>query len=727
MRWSGIPLILLAAIAVVVLILTILEQRGEISTTDETPQQEAGRPTQETLANSPKFTPPPVHIPTVPTERHQEILSDGWLFTKGEAHLAKEPITVDPPWERVSVPHSWNVADGSDGGTYYRGIGWYRRWVDIPISEQGRSVILHFAGANIVTTVYINGEWAGEHAGGFGAFAFDITPQIRFGTPNLIAVKVNNAERLNVPPIYADFTFSGGLYRPVTVITASPLHLNLTTDGWNGVHYHQRKVTAEVAEIDCEIAVRNDTSSAASAQVVVGIRDAAGTVVATAQAPISVEARRSATITIPVKIERPRRWHGKQDPHLYDTVVQVRSGPVVIDQVNGTVGLRSFRMDPAQGFFLNDQPYDLHGVGLHQDRLGKGWIVSSEDRREDLALLQELGATFVRLAHYQHPQEAYGLMDRAGIVVWAELPVLMQAGRDKKFGDSARSQLRELIRQNAHHPSIVCWGLFNEIGSQPEDVAIISDLHTLAKQLDPLRPTTAATYAADAAEVNFVTDIISFNKYFGWFLPNINAFGPWADNIHKKYPERAVGITEYGAGGSIRRHEEEPQAPIPGLGKMLPGSHSENYHTLFHETVWPQLASRPFLWCKSAWVLCDFTSDQQNTGDAPGYTDMGLVTGDRKVRKDAFFYYKTQWSDQPVLHIANRRFTKRRATIDITVYANVDGVALRLNGILLPAVKADGGVFRWRNVTLQAGENRVEARGQRGDQIVRDEVRWLTE
>jgi beta-galactosidase len=666
----------------------------------------------------------PVFIADRPVQRVVHVLGDGWLFSKGDHRLAKEPVSDPSSWERVAVPHSWNVADGADGGGYYRGPAWYRTWVDIPESERGKSIHLKFLGSNIITTVYVNGEWVGEHAGGFGAFAFEITPQVRFGSPNLIAVRVTNADNLEVYPVRAEFTFSGGIYRPVALITSCPLHLDLTTDGANGVVFHQRKVAADAAEIDAEVTVRNDATVAAAGRVVVGIRDRDGTLVASAQVDVAVDARRHATITVPLRIERPHRWHGVQNPYLYTTTVQVRSGEVVVDEMGGQIGLRSFRMDPARGFLLNDQPYDLHGVCLHQDRLGKGWIVSDEDRQEDVALLRELGATFVRLVHYQHAQETYDLLDRAGIVAWTELPILMQTGHTKPYADSAHRQLRELIRQNANHPSIVCWGLFNEIAGRPEDVALIKDLDQVAQKLDPYRPTTAATFAADTAEINHVTQVVSFNKYFGWYLPGLDAFGPWADKFHARYPDRAVGITEYGAGGSIRQHEEDPQPPVPGLAKFVPTTHSESYQARFHQTAWPQLASRPFLWCKAAWVLCDYTADQTTTGDAAGYNDMGLVTGDRKIRKDAFYYYKAQWSDQPVLHITNRRFRQRAPQIDLTVYANVTDVEVKVNGQALPAVTPVGGVYVWKKVPLQAGVNTVEASGERGGHQVRDRVEW---
>jgi beta-galactosidase len=547
---------------------------------------------------------------------------------------------------------------------------------------------------------------------------------VKHGRRNLIAVKVTNAMDLGIPPIYADFTFAGGIYRPVTIATTSPVHFEIGRDGWLGLQLDQKSVTAQAAEIDVHLSVANDTRSPTTAEVQIDVQDASGQAVASTGVPVELPAMRSATANVPLRITSPRRWHGLTDPYLYQAVATVRVNGVVVDHVARPLGLRSFRIDPDQGFLLNEQPYDLHGVGLHQDRIGKGWLISSEDRREDVALLRELGATFVRLAHYQHDQETYDLMDRAGIVVWAELPVLMQVGRGERFAPSAKAQLTGLIRQNAHHPSIVCWGLYNEIGSQPEDVALIRDLHALAKRLDPTRPTTAATYAADAAEVNHVTDVISFNKYFGWYLPRIDAFGPWADKFHATYPDRAVGLSEYGAGGSIRHHEEDPQPPVPGLAQFVPLTHSESYQTHFHQTVWPQLASRPFLWCKAAWVLCDFTSDQAKTRDAVGYNDKGLVTGDRKVRKDAFYYYKAQWSEQPMLHIVGRRFIERQPRVDLTIFSNQAQVQVRVNGKELPPVESAGRVFTWKGVELRRGENHVEASAPSPTGMLHDEVVW---
>lgn len=736
MRQFAIPLLLLVAVIVIAVVMLVIEQRPPASTAPSEPAAtkepatpiSAADPVAAVGAATPSTRSPPtapVAIPAVPTERHVVALTDGWLFTIGDAHRAHEVLSGDPAWQSVTVPHSWNVADGSDGGSYYRGIGWYRRWLEVPETERGRSIFVSFGAANISATVFVNSVQVAKHDGGFAAFTIDITSQVRFGARNLIAVKVTNGENLGLPPLYADFTFNGGLYRGVTAISTSPLHFELATHGWTGVHVHQRAVNAELAELDVELAVRNDTAAVANADVVVEVLDTAGMPVASVSAPVAVPPRQTTTVNVPVRIAHPHRWHGRKDPYQYQAVARIRSGGAVIDEVRRPLGVRAMRIDPAQGFLLNGEPYDLHGVCLHQDRLGKGWLASTADRQEDVALLLELGATFVRLVHYQHDQEVYDLMDRAGIVVWTELPVLMQVGRQPQFAVSAKTQLAELIRQNAHHPSIVCWGLYNEIGSEPTDVALITELHALAKQLDPTRPTAGSSYLVDAATINGVTEVISFNKYFGWFLPNIDHFGPWADGFHRAYPQRAVGLTEYGAAGSITRHEEKPTAPIPGLAKVVPGNHSEEYHALFHETVWPQLASRPFLWCKALWVLCDYASDGRKDADAPGYCDMGLVTGDRKTRKDAFYYYQAQWSDLPVLHLTGRRFRERVKEVEVKVYANATGVAVKVNGVALPTVTGAGGVCRWPGVMLKTGTNVIEARGTHAGKTISDRVEWI--
>jgi beta-galactosidase len=394
-------------------------------------------------------------------------------------------------------------------------------------------------------------------------------------------------------------------------------------------------------------------------------------------------------------------------------------GGVSIDGVSEPLGIRSFAVDRERGFFLNGTPYPLRGVNKHQDRPGKGWAISEADMAEDYSLMAEMGVTAIRMAHYQHPVREYELADSLGMILWTEIPVVNSITANGAFTDNAVQQLRELIRQNINHPSVVFWGIANEITLRPgpDPQPLMRHLAAEAKRQDPSRLTAIASAAGDNHPTNWNTDVAGFNKYFGWYVDSLKDFAPWVDRLHRERtkPSERIGVTEYGAGASIRFHADT-------LRIM---DHTEEYQSLYHEVYWNAMSERPFIWGTFVWNMFDFAVDSRKEGDTPGRNDKGLVTFDRKVRKDAFFWYKANWTAAPMAYIASRRFTPRPVSpVTVTVYTNLEQAELEVNGRSLGIRPAEHHTVRWDHVPLARGKNRVEVKGVSGFETVGDSVVW---
>jgi beta-galactosidase len=650
-------------------------------------------------------------------------LDASWRFNRSDVAGAQDVSFDDSAWGTVTLPHTWNNLDGQDGGNdYYRGIGWYRRHYAVPDDQAGRELFIRFDGASLVTDLWVNGAFVGEHKGGFAAFVWDVTPYLRVGADNVLAVKVNNALNLDVAPLYGDFTMDGGIYRHVSLIATDPLHVSLTDYASPGVYVRQTNVSDARADLSVATKLRNDDAVRRGATVVAEVVDASGKVVASLESTQTLGAGTSLDVVQDATLDGPHLWDGRADPYLYHACVRVidpDSGEVV-DQVVQPLGLRSYRVDPADGFFLNGHYLDLHGVNFHQDRLDKGWAISDDDQREDVGLIREAGATFVRLSHYQHPPLIYDLLDASGIVAWSEIPFVNGAFNSEAFFANAGQQLREMIRQNCNHPAVLFWGMFNEVGDNPVERALVGELVRIAHEEDPDRLTTAATYLGADAAINALPDVIGFNVYYGWYYGRTTDFGVWADAAHRNFPGRAIGVSEYGAGASIYQHQDDPPPPPPG-GPW----HPEEYQDLFHESHWRQMSTRPFLWAKTVWNMFDFASDGRDEGDTPGRNDKGLITYDRRTRKDAFYWYKANWSADPVLYITSRRYVKRPTnTVEVKVYSNLDEVGLTVNGVSWGAVRSPDHIFRWANAVLGPGQSAIEVRATRDGTTYTDDVNW---
>jgi beta-galactosidase len=655
------------------------------------------------------------------SERTTLSLDDSWRFIRQDVDGAESFSFDDSSWTIVKLPHTWNNLDGLDG-YIFRGIGWYRRHYMVPANWAGRKLFIKFDGACFSTDLYVNGTFVGEHRGAFAAFVWDLSPYLTVGGDNVLAVKVNNALDTDGIPLSGDFNMDGGLYRHVNLVVTDPLHISLTDYASPGVYLQQTNVSAASADLQVTTKVQNDNLASRQATIVANIFDGAGKFMHALTSNVMLEAGAGVDVVQNTTLATPHLWNGRSDPYLYRVSVQVTdsNSGAVVDHVEQPLGFRYYRVDPSNGFFLNGQYLNLHGVSFHQDRQGKGWAISDADQAEDVSLIMEIGATFVRLSHYQHPPKTYDLLDVSGLVAWSEIPLIDNVTDTSAFLDNAKEQLREMIRQNYNHPAVLFWGMFNEIPDNAAARQMVSELVQLAHQEDPTRPTTAASNLGNNASVNYLPDLIGFNQYFGWYYDTLNDLGPWADSIHSDHPNQSIGLSEFGAGASIVQHQDNPPPPDPG-GHW----HPEEYQDRFHEASWKQLKTRPFIWCKSVWNMFDFASYIRNEGDSPGLNDKGLVTRDRQTRKDAFYWYKANWMSEPVLYVTSRRYIDRPSnTVDVKVYSNLDAVQLSVNGTIIGTQTSSDHIFLWTGVQLASGASTVAVTATKGGSTYADEVTW---
>jgi beta-galactosidase len=661
-------------------------------------------------------------------------LNPGWKFLREDADGAEFPNFDDSAWQSVDLPHTWNNLDGEDGhDDYHRGPAWYRKHLTLDPSVKGKSLFLWFGAAGSNASVYVNGKLAGlPHKGFFAAFCYDVTPLVNPDGDNVIAVRCTNEKDHTIPPISADFTFFGGLYRGARLLALAPVSISPLDDASPGVYAKQVKVTDDHADIEVTTKLRNSIEIDEPEQVTCDLLDADGKLIKSQTAQQSIPAGGTADAVQSISLDHPHLWNGRKDPYLYHVRVSVAQGSNVLDRVTQPLGLRYFSVDPDKGFFLNGQSYPLHGVNRHQDRIDMGWAITEKQHQEDFDLIMEMGCTGIRLAHYQHAQEFYDLCDRGGLVVWAEACMVNQIDRSDAFEDTVKQQLRELVKQSYNHPSICFWSLSNELRIGKEKgqgehankemvdhyVKVIKDLNDESHQLDNTRFTVQATLNDKAEPIDQITDVIGWNKYFGWYSKTNAAWPDALDQYHAENPGRAMAISEYGAGASIYQHEIDPKQP-----KTTARWHPEEWQGITHEAAYKAMKARPYLWGTFLWNMFDFAADQRAEGDHLGRNDKGLVTYDRKTKKDAFYFYKANWSDEPVIYICDRRFTPRNvAKGPVKVYSNCDSVALKLNGTSIGQGNQDDCVFTWPHITLVRGHNTIEATGTRNGREYNDTI-----
>jgi beta-galactosidase len=656
--------------------------------------------------------------------RESTLLDSGWRFKSGEVTNAAQPGFNDSDWQAVSLPHNWGWEEAQQGKDFYRGPGWYRRDLSLGAPEGDKRYFLRFEAASLVADVYLNGERLGEHRGGFGAFCFEITTNLSATGTNLLAVRVSNKWEPDLAPLSGDFSVYGGLYRPVHLIVTGGENFALTDHGSPGVAWLQTRVTKKQAVIDVTAQISNGTHQKQPLTLVASVFDAGGKLVTKSEQPVQLAANVTAPYPLQVVVPNPHLWNGRKDPYLYQAVVELRSTNGVVDSVGQPLGLRFYSVDPDKGFFLNGQPYHLHGVNRHQDRFNQGWAISEADMDEDIQIIKEMGCTVIRCAHYQHSDYFYGLCDQAGILVWAELPQVNEINASAQFAETSRSQLLDLIRQNINHPSIFVWSLFNEIrAGTPDPHRELQDLKIVANGEDPTRPTIAATCTDQLPQMNKIPDLLGWNIYPGWYSGwgTKDDFGRSLDSRRQDSRHGGFCVSEYGAGANVNEHEQNPKQP-----KANGQWHPEEWQAEVHEAAWPAMKARPFVWGTFVWNMFDFAVSTRHEGGVPGRNDKGLVTYDRKIKKDAFYFYQANWSDEPLVYITSRRFTERtNAVTDVKIYSNAREVELLLNG-KSQGKRSDGtnGVFLWQGVPLKPGENRVAGRAEHDGKNVSDRCVW---
>ena len=585
-----------------------------------------------------------------------------WGFSK---EAVEAPTTMPERWNWVNLPHTWNNIDGQDGGNdLYRGTAFYAKELEKMDLPKADRYFLEIQGANSSEILYVNGKKLANHDGGYSTWRVDITDVLE--DKNLFVFELDNSANDRVYPQNADFTFYGGLYRNVNIIAVNESHFDLEYYGAPGI-----KVTPEVvgenAKVEVEVFVKNVKENQ---KLIYTLKDAEGNVVVEQETPAS-------QTVASLEIENVHLWHGRKDPYLYTAEVYLKSEDEVLDNVSTRFGCRTFEIHPENGFILNGEEYPLRGVSRHQDRWGVGNALLREHHDEDMDLICEVGATTIRLAHYQHDQYFYDLCDERGMVVWAEIPYIsshMPNGRENTI-----SQMKELVAQNYNHPSIVVWGLSNEITIGGEDDPDLVENHRilndLVHEMDKTRLTTIACVSMCSMDNEYVQipDVVSYNHYFGWYGGDTSQNGPWFDEFHAKHPNIPIGCSEYGC-EALNWHTSNPEQ----------GDYTEEYQAYYHEELIKQFFTRKYMWATHVWNMFDFGADARNEGGENGQNHKGLVTFDRKYKKDSFYAYKAWLSDDPFVHICSKRYVDRvEETTKVTVYSNQPEVELFANGVSL--------------------------------------------
>jgi beta-galactosidase len=589
--------------------------------------------------------------------RKSILINEDWKFVKENVGAEKVFATQG---EKINIPHTWNAIDGQDGGNdYYRGTCWYGKTLNKPELNNGDQVYLEFRGANSTAEIWMNNTKLSTHDGGYSTFRVNITEVLK--EENELVVSVDNSPNDRVYPQKADFTFYGGIYRDVYMVIVADSHFDMDYYGGSGFNITS-EINEQSANVDLKSYVTGEADTVRYTINGVGVTEVA-----------VVDGVASGSIEIP----EVHLWDGMDDPYLYEAKAELIKDGNVIDQVDSRFGCKTFSFDKDKGFILNGRPYPLRGVSRHQDRRGVGNAITREMMIEDIEIIKEIGANTIRLAHYQHDQYFYDLCDEYGMIVWAEIPYItehMPNGRENTI-----TQLTELIVQNINHPSIICWGLSNEItvtGVTDDLMENHKILNDLAHSLDSTRPTTMAHAFMLEIDEPLVTlpDILSYNLYYGWYLGNLTDNDIFFDDFNKKYPDKIIGLAEYGADANPKL-----QTPTPEKG-----DYTEQYQTVYHEHMLNMFKDRPYLWATHVWNMFDFAADGRDEGGENGINQKGLVTFDRKYKKDAFYLYKAYWNNEPFVHLCGRKYVDRHEEeTEIKVYSSYDSVELYNNGELV--------------------------------------------
>ena len=722
-------------------------------------------------------------------DREDTVLNADWRFIKEDAGIFQESdhwekITVPHTWNALDaqagparISDKQESADEAaaisvrnleaakkaqkEGDPHasrgmYEGACWYERTLDIPAEWEGKKrVFIRFEAASSVAKTYVNKTLLGEHSGGFTAFCYELTDYLDYGKKNEIRVQVDNIRREDVPPQFGDFNLDGGLYRPVHLIVTDKVCISPLDYASSGIYLTTKSLTDTNAVVEVQSIISNgnkpvpaskneDTTPGAkgadkperapeqvippaAVTVLTEIKDASGAVVAKDSTAAEISREETMPVTQSLSIPDPHRWNGRKDPYLYTATVSVLQEGKVVDQVSQPLGLRTVEITQEQGFLLNGNPYPVHGVSRHQDVRNKGWAISPEDEETDARFLKEMGVTAVRNAHYPQSENWHAINDRDGVLLWDELPLINVTRDTRPFWHNSEEFLREMVHQLYNHPSIAWWGIFNELGTRPAPPSDkhlfqqLSHLQSVIKEIDPNRIVVAASCQMNKS-FNLVTEQMAFNHYPGWYHDNPPSI--MADSIAKRSKEvgKRIAISEYGAGANIAHHAEgAPVRPMP-RGPF----HPEEYQAYVHEQEWAVMRDNPLLWGTFVWNMFDFAHQGRKEGNILALNDKGMVTHDRLVRKDAFFFYKANWNPEPMIHITARRSALRTQPVtEVKVYSNCPEVELTVNGQSSGVAKPDDlHIARWPSVKLKAGENNIQAVAKTKEGALTDSCVW---
>ena len=662
-------------------------------------------------------------------ERVTTDLAADWKFIKQDV----DPSASTDGWDAVTVPHTWNNLDAQKGvlgnpgikGGYFRGACWYARSIDAPADWKGKRVFVRFEAASIVAKVYLNGESIGEHHGAFTAFCFELTSHLRLGQPNELRVRVDNSQQNDVPPLSGDFNMDGGLYRPVHLIVTDAVCVTPLDSASPGVYETIKSLDDRHATIQIKSLISNGETTEQEAQVEAIIKDAQGGDVARLTLSGNIPASQTQAITQTIEIPNPHLWNGRKDPYLYSVAVRIHRGNDVVDEVVQPLGLRTVAITQEQGFLLNGKPYPIHGVNRHQDKKDKGWALLAEDHQADSQILLDMGVTAVRNTHYPQSGTWHDLADHNGLLLWDEVSLVNTIRDTPEFTVGSETEARELVLQLYNHPSICFWGIFNELGNEkmPTPDTLLKQVKAVISGLDSSRLIVAASDHMTKS-YNLVPDWTCYNAYPGWYGGAPPGLTGTIAKFSKEVGHR-IALSEYGAGSNPFQHQEGPLTWLGGKIAKNP-LHPEEYQAAVHEADYAQIADNPNLWGSFLWVMFDFPAAPRHEGGTTGLNDKGMVTQDRSVKKDVYFFYQANWTDAPMVYIASRRMTPRTLpTTEIKVYSNCASVQLKVNGKALDEVQPDKvHVFRWENVALQMGDNQIEATGTADGKTVQDQCAW---
>ena len=660
--------------------------------------------------------------------RKVESFNSGWSFKKApaEKELAINAPKWDKGWSEVEIPHTWNAKDMQvQANSFYEGAAYYKKQYFFPAELKDKRVFLRFEGVGSCAEVFVNGMLATSHKGGYSAFACEISPLLKAGEENEIIVKADNKSRPDVIPVNHNlFGVYGGIYRPVWLVVTEPYNISVTDCASPGVYVTQKNVSKKQADVKVKVKLDNGTLQPVPVTLQNTIYDQEGKQVATHSQSFELSAQGEQAYESSFTIKKPTLWQGRENPYLYKVVSRLIKDGQVIDEMVQPLGLRKYEIVAGKGFYLNGEKYPMYGVTRHQDWWGLGSALKNENHDFDLATIMDVGATTVRFAHYQQSDYQYSRCDSLGLIIWAEIPFVNRVTGQE--AENCRNQLREMIRQSFNHPSIYVWGLHNEV-YQPHQYTkeLTQSLHDLAKTEDPDRYTVSVNgYGHMEHPVNLVADIQGMNRYFGWYEKKIQDIKPWVENLEKEYPHQKLMLTEYGADANLNHQTEYLGDALNWTKEFYP----ETFATKTHEYQWSVIAAHPYIIASYLWNTFDFCAPMWVRGGVPARNMKGLVTFDRKIKKDSYFWYKANWSKEPVLYLTQRRnWDREKKETSVTVYSNIGTPKVYLNGKELTGIREGYTPVHYiiDNITLDMGKNIVKTVVVKDGKTYEDEIEWV--